>query len=74
VAGAREQARRHRVGWVLAGDRPALRPCNAILVAQKFEQHRGKHRVAILAAFPVALGFIPEGRFGSRAAVGACSR
>jgi hypothetical protein len=51
VAGARELARRHRVDRVLAGEQPTLRPRNSIPVAQKFEQHRGKHRMAILAAF-----------------------
>src|SRR6266850_8515860 len=50
VAGARELTRRHRVDGVLAGEQPALRPCNAIPVAQEFEQHRGKHRMAVLAA------------------------
>ena len=50
VAGPRELARRHRVGRVLAGEQPALRLRNTIPVAQKREQHRGKHRVAILAA------------------------
>ena len=50
VAGAGELACRHRGDRVLAGEQPALRPCNAIPVAQKPEQHRGKHRMAILAA------------------------
>jgi hypothetical protein len=49
LAGARQLARRHRVDGVLAREQPALRPCNAIPVAQKFEQHGGKHRIAIFA-------------------------
>src|SRR5271154_2508758 len=51
VAGAGELACRHRGDRVLAREQPALRPRNTIPVAQKFEQHRGKHRVAVLAAF-----------------------
>ena len=50
MAGARELARRHRVDRVLAREQPALWPRNAIPVAQKLEQMRGKHHVAILAA------------------------
>ena len=50
VAGARELTCRHRAGRVLAREQPALRPRNAIPVAQKLEQHGGEHRVAILAA------------------------
>jgi hypothetical protein len=51
VAGARELACRHRAGRLQSRKQPALRAGNAIPIAQKFEQHRGKHRVAILAAF-----------------------
>src|SRR5690242_19263416 len=47
-----------RVSWrvVWAGrlqsrKQPPLRAANAIPIAQKFEQHRRKHRVAILATF-----------------------
>ena len=50
VAGARELACRHRADRVLAREQPALRPRKAIPVAQKLEQHGGKHRIAILAA------------------------
>jgi len=49
MAGARKLTCRYRVGWVLARKQPSLRPRDAIPVAQKFKQRRGKHRVAILA-------------------------
>jgi hypothetical protein len=53
MAGARELTCRYRVGWVLAGKQPSLRPRDAIPVAQKFKQRRGKHRIAILATLCV---------------------
>ena len=49
MAGAGELTCRYRVGWVLARKQPSLRPRDAIPVTQKFEQRRGKHRIAILA-------------------------
>src|SRR5215470_10748985 len=49
MAGARELTCRYRVGWVLARKQPSLRPRDAIPIAQKFKQRRGKHRIAILA-------------------------
>src|SRR5215471_1220932 len=49
MAGACELTCRYRVDWVLAGKQPSLRPRDAIPVAQKFKQRRGKHRIAILA-------------------------
>jgi hypothetical protein len=49
MAGARELTCGYRVGSVLAGEQSSLRPRDAILVAQKFKQRGGKHRVAILA-------------------------
>jgi hypothetical protein len=51
VASASELTRRYRVGWVLAREQPSLRSRDAIPVAQKFKQRRGKHRVTILATF-----------------------
>jgi hypothetical protein len=49
MTGARELTCGYRVSWVLARKQPSLRPCDAILVAQKFKQGRGKYRIAILA-------------------------
>src|SRR5262249_35613685 len=53
MAGTRELTCRYRVSWVLARKQPSLRPRDAIPVAQKFKERRGKHRIAILATLAV---------------------
>jgi hypothetical protein len=53
MTGAGELTCRYRVGWVLARKQPSLRPRDAIPVAQKFKQRRGKHRIAIFATLCV---------------------
>ena len=50
VAGPVELARRHGLERIAAWEQPSLWRRNAPPVAQKFKQHRGEHRVAILAA------------------------
>src|SRR5271167_4354744 len=50
MAGPVELARRHRLDRIAAREQPCGWSPDTPPVAQKFEQHRGEHRVAILAA------------------------
>ena len=50
MTGPVELARRHGIDRVLSGEQPSLWPRHAPPVAQKLEQQRGEHRVAIPAA------------------------